>query len=60
MLARFSAHVDVFETYFQVMSEHISGQAFVDFRYYNLVEPLEVWRPKLSIQNDNRGIGIGF
>lgn len=60
MLARFSVNVGAVKTYFQVMAEHICGQAFLDFRYDNLVEPLEVWCPKLRIQNDDRGIRIGF
>lgn len=41
------------------MAEHISCQAFVDFRQYNFMKPLEIWCPNFSIKNDNRSIWIG-
>lgn len=40
------------------MAEHVSCQAFADFGCYDLVKPLEVWFPKLGVQNDNRSIWI--
>lgn len=57
---KFSVHVCTLEPYFYVMPEHICGQAFLDFGYYDLVKPLERRRPKLSVQNDDRSIRIGF
>lgn len=46
-------------TYSQVVAEYISRQPFVDFRYYDLVKPLEFWRPKLCVQNDDGSVWIG-
>lgn len=41
------------------MAEHISRQAFMDFGCYDLVKLLEIWFPKLGVQNDNGSIWIG-
>lgn len=41
------------------MPEHICRKAFIDFSWYDMVKPLEIWSPKLSIENNDRSIWIG-